>query len=348
MTTETLDDQLTKYLTDVHSIEEQALSQMRAAPKIAGDAELERIFREHGVETERQESRVRELLEARGAAPSRVKDAVMRAGGMAFVLFARSQPDTPGKLVAHAFSYEHLEIASYDLLLRVARRAGDEDVAQVAGEIREEERAMAGRLADSFDRAVEASLRAKDADDLERQLLKYLADAHAIEAQAIQLLQRAPKIGGEQQLQRLYREHLEQTHEQQRLVRERLQAHGGSPSSLKDAAMRLGALNWGMFFQGQPDTPGKLASFAFAFEHLEIGGYELLMRVAERAEDHQTVTTVRRILGEERAMAQRLVGAFDLAAEASLEAVSASGRFRRAFQDVPATEGDPEKPEPRR
>jgi ferritin-like metal-binding protein YciE len=46
----------------------------------------------------------------------------MKVGGAGFVLFAKSQPDTPGKLTANAYSFEHLELASYRLLLR--RRAG--------------------------------------------------------------------------------------------------------------------------------------------------------------------------------------------------------------------------------
>ena len=40
MTPENIQDQLTKYLTDAHSIEEQALAQMRAAPDISGDPEI--------------------------------------------------------------------------------------------------------------------------------------------------------------------------------------------------------------------------------------------------------------------------------------------------------------------
>ena len=32
-----LDEQVTKYLTDAHSIEQQALEQMKRAPDIAGD-----------------------------------------------------------------------------------------------------------------------------------------------------------------------------------------------------------------------------------------------------------------------------------------------------------------------
>ncbi len=321
----TIEEQLTKYLTDVHSIEEQALQQLRIAPKIAGDPELSNLFRQHLTETEDQERLVRGQLDARGASPSKVKDVVMRAGGFGFVLFARFQPDTPGKLVAHAHSYEYLEIAAYELLIRVAERAGDEETTAAARRIRDQESTMAERLAGAFDRAAEASLRAVGAEDPGEQLVKYLADAHAIEAQAIQLLQRGPKIGGEPELERLYDEHLEQTRDQQRLVRERLEAHGASPSRLQDAVMRVGALNWGMFFQAQPDTAGKLAAFAFAFEGLEIGGYELLRRVAERAGDQATVDTTDRILVQERAMAEKVAAAFDRAAEASLRAQGVAG-----------------------
>ena len=316
-----IDEQLTKYLTDAHSIEEQALVQMRLAPRIAGDPGLASIFREHWAETEGHERRMRERLEAHGGAPSRIKDVVMKAGGVGFALFASSQPDTPGKLVAHAYSYEHLELASYELLIRVAERAGDEDTADAARAIRHQEDAMARRLADSFDRAAEASLRAKRSDDPAQDLVKYLADAHAIEAQAIQLLERAPKLAGDTVLEQLYREHLDETYGQQRLVAQRLQAVGGSPNKLKDAAMRLGALNWGTFFQSHPDTPGKLAVFSYAFEHLEIGGYELLARVATRAGDEETARVALTIAAQERAAAARIARMWDRAVDASLREV---------------------------
>ncbi|MBV9213939.1 MAG: DUF892 family protein [Actinobacteria bacterium] len=317
---ENLDEQLTKYLTDMHSIEEQALVQMRAAPGIAGHPALARAFSEHLEETERQEQLVRARLEARGASPSRLKDAVAAATGVPFVLFARSQPDTPGKLTAHAFSYEHLEVGGYELLRRIAERAGDTETAELAARIAGEERAMAGRLAELFGAAAEASLEAVGDDDLAERVVKYLADAHAIEAQAIKLLERGPKIAGDDELARLYAEHLEETREQERAVTKRLEALGASPSRVQDALMRLGALNWGAFFQAQPDTPGKLAAFAFAFEHLEIAGYELLKEVARRAGDTETVELAGRILEQERAAAAKIAGAFDRAADASLEA----------------------------
>jgi ferritin-like metal-binding protein YciE len=321
MPTDSLDEQLNKYLSDAHAIEEQALAQMRTAPDIAGDPDLATVFREHLKETERHERLTRERLEARGGTPSRFKKLVMEIGGKGFILFARSQPDTPGKLTAHAYSYEALEQASYELLMRVARRAGDEETVAMAQDIMRDEYAMAQRLADRFDQAVAASLReAHDGDDLRDKVTDYLADAHALENQAIGLLEHAQKIAGDPALAALYAEHLTETREQQRLVAERLEALGAQPSRLKDAAMRLGALNWAGFFAAQPDTPGKLAAFAYAFEHLEIAGYELLMRVARRAGDEATVAMAQRILAEERAAADKIKASFDRAAEAALHA----------------------------
>ena len=320
-----LDEQLTKYLTDAHSIEEQALQQLRTAPGLAGDEELARIYSEHLTETEEQERLVRERLRARGADPSRTKDLIARAGGVGMVLFARSQPDTPGKLTAHAFSYEHMELAAYDLLALVADRAGDGETAAMARSIREQESAMAERLAGCFDRAVEASLGAVAPDDPIEQLTKYLADAHAIEAQAIELLEKGPAIAGESGLGRVLSDHLDQTHGQQAAIRTRLEAHDASPSRVKDAVMRAGGLNWAGFFAAQPDTPAKLAGFAFAFEHLEIGGYEQLKRVARWAGDEETARVAEGIIAEEHTAAAAIRAQFESAVEASLEAQEVGG-----------------------
>src|SRR5437763_3170746 len=301
---DSLKDQLTKYLADVHSIEEQALQQLRSAPKIADDEQLARLFSEHLSETEDQERRVRERLDAVGGDPSKTKDVIARLGGVAMILFARSQPDTPGKLVAHAYSYEHLEIAAYDLLGLAARRGGDGETAAVADAIKTQETAMAERLADNFGRAVDASLAAVEPGDLEDQLVSYLADAHAIEVQAIGLLEKGLSIAGDDTVATAFADHLEETRSHQAVIEARLDEHEAGPSRIKDAALKVGALNLGASFTAQPDTPAKLAGFAFAFEHLEVAAYELLRRVAMRAGDDETVRATARILEEEHAAAQ--------------------------------------------
>src|SRR3954470_11185822 len=123
---------LVEYLSDVHAMEVQALAQMRAAPDLAGDPELAQAFKDHCAETERHEALIRERLEAHDAKPSRLEDLLGALSGKGFVLFARAQPDTPGKLATHAFSYEHMELAAYDLLARVAEREGDAETVAVA------------------------------------------------------------------------------------------------------------------------------------------------------------------------------------------------------------------------
>ncbi|HET7128524.1 MAG TPA: DUF892 family protein [Gaiellaceae bacterium] len=314
-------EQLTKYLTDAHSIEVQALAQLKTAPDLAGAPPLAEAFRSHLMETEGHERLTRELLERRDAQPSKVKDVVMGVGGKGFLLFARLQPDTPGKLFAHALSYEGLEYASYELLRRVATRAGDEDVVAAARRISSEERAMMETLEANVEAAVNAALEAHPRDELPTLVKKYLADAHAIEEQAIGLLERAPKLVDDKELEAVFDDHLSETREHAELVQSRLTALDGDSSSFKDAAMRLGALNWGAFFQGHPDTPGKLVAFAYAFEHLEIGGYEQLKRVAIAAGDDETARLVDTILREERNAARLLAQTFDKAASESLRAV---------------------------
>jgi ferritin-like metal-binding protein YciE len=313
-----LEDQLTKYLTDAHSIEEQALVQMERAPGMAGDPELSRIFSEHLEETKEHERAVREALNLRGAQPSTVKDVAGKLGGWGMVLFAKLNPDTPGKLVVHGYSYEHMELAAYELLRRIAERAGDEPVRALAERIGSQERAMADRVAERWDAAVEASLREKGADDMADEVVKYLRDAHAIEAQALQLLEAGPKIAELEALATVFREHLEETREHQRLIDARLEELGSGPARFQAGALRTGALNLGAFFKVQPDTPAKLAGFAYAFEALEIGAYEMLTRVARRAGDEQTAALAQRILGDELRARESVASTWDAAADTVL------------------------------
>lgn len=304
--------QLVKYLTDVHSIEEQARIQMERAPKLV-EGPLAEAFQSHLGETESQERRVRERLEAHDASPSKLKDVAGQAGGFGMVLFARSQPDTPGKLVMHAFSYEHMEVAAYELLAVAAREAGDEATAALAEAIADEEREMAGRIAAAWDEAVEQALGAVEPDDLDSQLNTYLADVHALEGQSKKLLEKSREMDLPEALSAAIGRHLDETEGHLEAIERRLDDRGAAPSGLKDAALRLGALNWGVFFAAQPDTSAKLAGFAYAVENLEVAAYELLLRVARRAGDAETVALAESILAEEKAAAQAVADQWPVA-----------------------------------
>jgi ferritin-like metal-binding protein YciE len=148
---------------------------------------------------------------------------------------------------------------------------------------------MARRLEANFDRAVHESLQGVDLADLRGQLTSYLGDAHAIESQALQLLEQAPGIAGDSDRAKVFSDHLEETRSQQAAVEAPLETHGATPSRFKDALLRIGGVNLVGCLGAQPDTPPKLAGFAFAFEHLEVAAYELLQRVALLAGDPETV-----------------------------------------------------------
>jgi len=82
-----------------------------------------------------------------------------------------------------------------------------------------------------------------------RKLFTY-ADAHAIEGQAVQLLKKAPKLAGAEALASAFEEHLKETERHRELIEQRLEARGGSPSSLKDAALRAEEYARGMVTGG--------------------------------------------------------------------------------------------------
>jgi ferritin-like metal-binding protein YciE len=69
-----------------------------------------------------------------------------------------SDSDTPAKLLAVAYGFEHFEIATYELIKRLADRAGDHDTVEMADKILVNERQAAQKLEASYDLALERSI----------------------------------------------------------------------------------------------------------------------------------------------------------------------------------------------
>jgi ferritin-like metal-binding protein YciE len=316
-------EELVNFLSDMYSVEQQALAQMVSAPDIARDATLAEDFRRHYTETEQQADLVRERLEAHGGSPSTIKDAVMKLGGKGFLLFARVMPETTGRLVVHAYSYEAMEWAGYEMLSRFAQRAGDFETVQVAKFVGDQERAMMKRLERGFETAEQVSHAEISNDEIGDHIIIHLAEVHAFESQSIQLLEKSQSIAGNAILSSIYQHTLRVIREHSKRVEMRLEALDTSSSKLMDGALAAGGLNWGLFFQAQADTPAKLIAFVYAVLHLEIGGYELLKRTATRADDRDTKHLCEEIIAEKRAIAELLVDGFDSATEATLIALQA-------------------------
>jgi ferritin-like metal-binding protein YciE len=132
-----------------------------------------------------------------------------------------------------------------------------------------------------------------------------LRNAHALETQAVQLLQRqVERLENYPALSQRIKQHIEESRTQSDRLKQILASHGSSESTLKD----LGAGFMGnMAALAHVPTPDEVLknSFAnFAFEHYEIASYRALISMAEMAGDRAAVPLLQETLKEEVALAE--------------------------------------------
>jgi ferritin-like metal-binding protein YciE len=115
------------------------------------------VHQHHRTETQRQESRLHERLEALGADTPARKEAQTIGSALLKGAADRLRTDKPGKNARDGYVTEHMEIASCELLERLANRAGDTETAEVARTNRAEEEEMARKIAADWDRGSRTS-----------------------------------------------------------------------------------------------------------------------------------------------------------------------------------------------
>jgi ferritin-like metal-binding protein YciE len=157
-----LQSNLLERLADAHATEEESVALLNSACNIVARGRLWHIFEDHRAQSEVHRRLVEDRLQAYGAKPSAVKGAAARSSALRCGLSLRAQPDASGKLVPFVFGLEHLEIASYQQLVRVAARAGDADTLGVVQCILIDEQTAAAALKRTFDAALVGSLGAED------------------------------------------------------------------------------------------------------------------------------------------------------------------------------------------
>lgn len=153
-----LQGQLTKHIDEAIAMEQDVLRMLDSMIQTTDDDEIKQQLREHKLETERQSDRLRERLEAHGSQPSLVREAGGVMGALMKTVLDVARTEKAGRNARDGYATEHMEIASYQLLERIAERAGDEQTAEVARQNRAEEEAMAKRLDAHWDRFAELSL----------------------------------------------------------------------------------------------------------------------------------------------------------------------------------------------
>jgi ferritin-like metal-binding protein YciE len=155
----TLNEQLIKHIDEAHAMEQNVLRMLDSMISTTDDPEILQELEHHKIETEGHAQRMRARLEAHGASPSGVKQLGGIVGALAKVPLDMVRGEKAGRNARDGYATEHMEIASYELLKRIAQRADDNETVAACDEIIGQERAMADTIAANWDKFAELSLR---------------------------------------------------------------------------------------------------------------------------------------------------------------------------------------------
>ncbi len=134
-----------------------------------------------------------------------------------------------------------------------------------------------------------------------------LKNAHALEKQAIQLMERqVERIESYPEIEQLLRGHIRETEGQIQRLDEILHSFGEDRSLLKDLATQITGNLGAIAHSVMPDEILKNHFANHAFENFEIASYESLIAMAEATGHSQHVSSLRATLGEEEKMARTL------------------------------------------
>src|SRR5919201_3047831 len=143
MASQQLKDQLVKHIDEAYAMEQNVLRMLDGMIGTTEDPEIKDELRHHKLETERHAERMQQRLEAHDATPSLVKEAGGLAGALMKSVVDLARGEKAGRNARDGYATEAMEIASYQLLERIAEKAGDEQTAEAARLNREDEERMA-------------------------------------------------------------------------------------------------------------------------------------------------------------------------------------------------------------
>ncbi len=155
---ENLQEKLIDYIEDAYAMEQNVLQMLDSMIATTKDDQIVQELEHHKVETERHEQMMRDRLSAHGRDPSLRKETQTIAAALMKGVADQVRGDKAGKNARDGFITEHMEIAAYELLERLAQRAGDAATAEAARQIRGDEEAMAQKIAANWDRFLDLTL----------------------------------------------------------------------------------------------------------------------------------------------------------------------------------------------
>src|SRR5438105_1690000 len=154
-----LKEQLIKHIDEAYAMEQNVVRMLDGMISTTDDPEILDALEHHRMQTQGHAERMKARLEAHDATPSGMRQVGGIVSALAKMPLDMVRGEKAGRNARDGYATEHMEIASYELLRRVAQKAGDEQTAGIADEIIAEEKAMADLIASQWDKFAELSLR---------------------------------------------------------------------------------------------------------------------------------------------------------------------------------------------
>lgn len=140
----TTQERLVQWLRDAHAMEQQAEKMLAAqAERIEHYPDLKARIEQHLEETREQARQIESCIARHGGDASALKDFAGRFAAMAQGMSGYFIGDEVIKGSMAAYTFEHMEIASYRALIATAEAAGDQETKRVCESILQQEEAMA-------------------------------------------------------------------------------------------------------------------------------------------------------------------------------------------------------------
>jgi len=158
MADEKLKEKLADYVEDAHAMEQNDLKMIDSMISTTDDPQMKEMLENHKRETEEHERRLRARLDVLGRGTSARKQAQAVGAALLKGVGDVARGDKAGKNARDGYTAEHMEIAAYQLLERLAKKAGDTETAEVARQNRSDEEQMARRIDASWDRTLDLTL----------------------------------------------------------------------------------------------------------------------------------------------------------------------------------------------
>src|SRR6185312_4581967 len=156
-----------QWLRDAHAMEEQAETMLSGQiNRLDSYPELRERIRVHLDETREQAKRLRQCLEQLGEDTSAMKDFSGKLTAMAQAFGGLLSGDEVMKGSLAGYTFEHMEIASYTILIAAAEAIGETEVARVCLQNLREEEAMAEWLGDHLAPTTKMFLSRDEADSI--------------------------------------------------------------------------------------------------------------------------------------------------------------------------------------